>query len=861
MDDVARQALCQLVAKYGRDLADDVKRCEGLIRDFCSDNRRDANVLILALKERVPADLLASSEGVPKSALLARLARRLHENLGLDEGFARWAVESWAFALGAISAGAPTTVPAPMAGASQPNVAKGSSKGKGVLGYVAAQLQLAESKLTKLMEAEFFERRKTEWGMDLDPEKRPLPGVRHRSELLPLIAHALQEAFPRDVAMFVRKAVFPFMAEYSMEVADLLAARNEFDESSKYAYVALEVAPYLYEAFRCMADCAFSKGDFNTAIKAYRGTAQIFPDAPDLNYQLGRCYFEKGQLDEALGAFEKELTISGESTDLCIQIGSMHFEKGKQIVEELANAGIREAEQVRLKVGDCFRNAEHWYQKVPPSDPGAAQVRALLEASQKFSMTFDGRASLGGADGSCAACGGTHPGGGPNTISCTFGVAPSRPTRSGITHTPPNRSATKPTTARTKATPSPSSAVARVPTGAGTAGPAPRTFGPKPSRISKLAGLGVAIVVVVVLVSLVRRNSGTGRIETPALPPAVAPVATAFSPAWTGPRVGTEARVEAPQALGIPSPRGFVNDFANVLDQKTVNSLDGLVRDLKVKTTAEIAVVTVDSTQPLSASDYAMKVAQSWKPGEKDNHNGVVFLVAVKDRKTFILTGYGMEGALPDARVKKIIDTVIAPRLHVNDYAGGIRTGIEAMAAAIIRQHPASDGSPSRSAQKAQLEPKDALLAKPAVKPPPAIAPPTDLKSAEVRAGASAASREQEAPQRRLLADLGGWWVGIGHQKSNGTSWSIRMTLNQDAAVGSQVGEISYPSLSCGGILLRKEANSSEHVVLERITYGKGRCVDGGTIRLSTDVAKEHLNWEYYLPNGSMDATATLARE
>ena len=103
MDDTTRHALCQLVAKYGRDVADDAKRCEGLIRDFCPGHRREANVLIAALKERVPAELLMSSVTLPKVAVLARLAKRLHDNLGIDEGFALWAVESWALALGTIS--------------------------------------------------------------------------------------------------------------------------------------------------------------------------------------------------------------------------------------------------------------------------------------------------------------------------------------------------------------------------------------------------------------------------------------------------------------------------------------------------------------------------------------------------------------------------------------------------------------------------------------------------------------------------------------------------------------------------------------------------------------------------------------
>src|SRR4029077_4691107 len=54
-------------------------------------------------KERVPSELLSASASVPKRAILARLTKRLHDNLGLDEGFGRWEVESWALALGTIS--------------------------------------------------------------------------------------------------------------------------------------------------------------------------------------------------------------------------------------------------------------------------------------------------------------------------------------------------------------------------------------------------------------------------------------------------------------------------------------------------------------------------------------------------------------------------------------------------------------------------------------------------------------------------------------------------------------------------------------------------------------------------------------
>src|SRR5262245_50599743 len=83
----------------------------------------------------------------------------------------------------------------------------------------------------------------------------------------------------------------------------------------------------------------------------------------------------------------------------------------------------------------------------------------------------------------------------------------------------------------------------------------------------------------------------------------------------------------------IPAPRGFINDFANIIDPSTEVRLDNIIRELQAKTGSEIAVVTVDTTQPLSAFDYAMKIAEQWKPGAKGKDNGVVFLIAVRDRE------------------------------------------------------------------------------------------------------------------------------------------------------------------------------------------------------------------------------------
>jgi uncharacterized protein len=135
----------------------------------------------------------------------------------------------------------------------------------------------------------------------------------------------------------------------------------------------------------------------------------------------------------------------------------------------------------------------------------------------------------------------------------------------------------------------------------------------------------------------------------------------------------------------VPQPRGYVSDYVGALDAGTVSELDGLIGELKRATGSEIAVVVVGSTAPLDAFDYAMKIAEAWKPGAPGKDNGVVFLVAVKDRKVFILTGYGIEGALPDGKVGEIRDRLVLPAFRDGDYARGIRAGTQALAELIAR--------------------------------------------------------------------------------------------------------------------------------------------------------------------------------
>ncbi len=103
MNNIAREKLCQIIDRFGFSLCEEPQRCEGILRDLCGDYKLEIHLLIIALKENVPGTLLSSQKGMPIELVLSQLVKRLIDNLGLMEDAARWAVESWALALGVLS--------------------------------------------------------------------------------------------------------------------------------------------------------------------------------------------------------------------------------------------------------------------------------------------------------------------------------------------------------------------------------------------------------------------------------------------------------------------------------------------------------------------------------------------------------------------------------------------------------------------------------------------------------------------------------------------------------------------------------------------------------------------------------------
>ncbi|NJM12895.1 MAG: hypothetical protein HC889_14405 [Synechococcaceae cyanobacterium SM1_2_3] len=113
MHNEPREKLRELIVEYGRSLCDDPRRCEALLKDYCGQYKREIFALVTAQKNRIAEDLLKASAGMPQSVIVARLIKRLEDELGLAENVAQWAVESWALALGVIQQPLPAIKPVP----------------------------------------------------------------------------------------------------------------------------------------------------------------------------------------------------------------------------------------------------------------------------------------------------------------------------------------------------------------------------------------------------------------------------------------------------------------------------------------------------------------------------------------------------------------------------------------------------------------------------------------------------------------------------------------------------------------------------------------------------------------------------
>jgi uncharacterized protein len=129
--------------------------------------------------------------------------------------------------------------------------------------------------------------------------------------------------------------------------------------------------------------------------------------------------------------------------------------------------------------------------------------------------------------------------------------------------------------------------------------------------------------------------------------------------------------------VAVPPLTARVVDLTGTLSGGAVNRIETRLADVEAKKGSQIAVLMVPTTQPEEIEQYGIRVAEQWKLGRKGVDDGAILLVAKNDRRARIEVGYGLEGALPDAIAKRIIDETITPHFKLGDYDGGVEAGVE----------------------------------------------------------------------------------------------------------------------------------------------------------------------------------------
>jgi S1-C subfamily serine protease len=137
---------------------------------------------------------------------------------------------------------------------------------------------------------------------------------------------------------------------------------------------------------------------------------------------------------------------------------------------------------------------------------------------------------------------------------------------------------------------------------------------------------------------------------------------------------------EKPSEQEYPDPIGYINDFADVIDEEYEDRINTLIKDLEEKTTAEIAAVTIESLELKTIDEYSFELFNKWGIGKEDKNNGILLLIALDEMKVRIEVGLGLEDIITSDIAKKIIDDLIIPKFREGDFNQGMYDSVEKLA-------------------------------------------------------------------------------------------------------------------------------------------------------------------------------------
>jgi len=160
--------------------------------------------------------------------------------------------------------------------------------------------------------------------------------------------------------------------------------------------------------------------------------------------------------------------------------------------------------------------------------------------------------------------------------------------------------------------------------------------------------------------------------------------------------LGLALAARAQNVPARPDPPHLVNDLAGLMQPQETQALEQKLVAYDDSTSSQIAVVTVPSLDGNDIADYAQKLYETWGIGRKGKNNGILVLVAQQEHLARIQTGYGLEGAVPDALAKRIISNTLVPAFKQNQYYAGLDRGTDQLIALAKGEYKADPADAQR---------------------------------------------------------------------------------------------------------------------------------------------------------------------
>jgi len=141
--------------------------------------------------------------------------------------------------------------------------------------------------------------------------------------------------------------------------------------------------------------------------------------------------------------------------------------------------------------------------------------------------------------------------------------------------------------------------------------------------------------------------------------------------------------VAAMAATPVPKLATRVTDLAGTLTAPQRDALEAKLAAFEKQRGSQVAVLIVPTIGDETIEEFTGRVTDEWKLGRKGVDDGVLFAVAMKERRVRIHTGRGVQGTLTDALSKRIVSDIVSPRFRNGDFPGGIDAGVDAIMKAI----------------------------------------------------------------------------------------------------------------------------------------------------------------------------------